>query len=163
MGVGTLGATIILTFFEKIKSTDHGWMQNWILRRIKKFFSIFCSFLTAFVLSANMPQKYLLQIYSIWVSKNAEYDVDFESVEKVSRKFARRKLEGWELLHTGLKGGKVYIFYTCMLITFLYEPFNTVLNYTNLKSASDSAFFDTHIKMLWKNICGVILALFTNF
>jgi hypothetical protein len=41
-----------------------------------------------------MPQKYLLQIYSIWVSKNAEYDVDFESVEKASRKFTRRKLEG---------------------------------------------------------------------
>jgi hypothetical protein len=32
-------------------------------------------------------------------------------------------------LHTGLKSKKVHNFYTCMLITFLYEPFfYTVFN-----------------------------------
>ncbi len=33
------------------------------------------------------------QILSIWVSKNAEFDADFESVAKVAKKFTRRKLE----------------------------------------------------------------------
>jgi hypothetical protein len=68
------------------------------------------------------PQNFFFQTFSIWVSKNA-IDADFESVEKVSRKFPRRKLEGWELLYTVLKDGKVHNFYTFMLITFLYEFF----------------------------------------
>ncbi len=29
------------------------------------------------------PKKYFFQIISIWVYKNAEFDADFESVEKV--------------------------------------------------------------------------------
>jgi hypothetical protein len=44
--------------------------------------------------SANMTPKIFFQIFSIWVSKNAEFDADFESFEKLSRKFTRRKLEG---------------------------------------------------------------------
>ena len=44
--------------------------------------------------SANMTPKNFPQIFSIWISKNAEFDANFESVEKVSRKFTQRKLEG---------------------------------------------------------------------
>jgi hypothetical protein len=32
------------------------------------------------------PQKYFAQIFSIWVSKNVEFDADFKSVEKVAKK-----------------------------------------------------------------------------
>jgi hypothetical protein len=97
-----------------------------------------------FVKSANMDSKsnfYKYSQYTVGIKKNAEFDADFESVEKASRKFTQRKLEGWEFLHTGLKGKKVHIFYTCMLITFLYEPFFTLFS-THLKSASNSTFFD---------------------
>jgi hypothetical protein len=52
----------------------------------------------------------------------------FRIVEKVSRKFTQRKLEGWELLYTVLKDEKVHKFYTFMLITFLYEFFYTFCN-----------------------------------
>jgi hypothetical protein len=34
-----------------------------------------------------MTPNFFLQIFSIWVSKNAEFDADFESVEKVAIKF----------------------------------------------------------------------------
>jgi hypothetical protein len=40
--------------------------------------------------------------------KNEKFDADFESVEKVAKKFTQRKLEGWELLYTVLKGEKVH-------------------------------------------------------
>ncbi len=53
-----------------------------------------------------MSQKYFSIISSIWVSENAEFDADFESVEKVAKKSKQRKLEGWELLNTVLKGEK---------------------------------------------------------
>jgi hypothetical protein len=33
-----------------------------------------------------MTQKIIFQIILIWVSKNAEFDADFESVEKVVKK-----------------------------------------------------------------------------
>jgi hypothetical protein len=51
-----------------------------------------------------------------------------------------------------MKNEKVHHFYTFMLIIFLYEFFT--LFSTDLKSASNSAFFDSLIKMSWKNICG---------
>ena len=45
--------------------------------------------------SANMtPKVFFVNIFDIIVLKNAEFDANFESVEKVSRKFTRRKLEG---------------------------------------------------------------------
>ena len=44
--------------------------------------------------------------------KNAEFDANFESVEKVSRKFTRRKLEGRKRMFSVLKGEKVHKFYT---------------------------------------------------
>jgi hypothetical protein len=47
---------------------------------------------------------------------------NFESVEKVSRKFTWRKLKGWEHLYTVLKCKKVHNFHTFMLIgNFFYE------------------------------------------
>jgi hypothetical protein len=40
--------------------------------------------------SANITQNYLFQIFSVCVSKNAEFDADFESVEKVAKMCTRR-------------------------------------------------------------------------
>jgi hypothetical protein len=60
-----------------------------------------------------MTQKNVFsQIFSIWASKCAEFDADFESGEKVAKKISRRKLEGCELLYTVLEGEKVHNFYT---------------------------------------------------
>ncbi len=97
-----------------------------------------------------MTQKYFFQIFSIWVSKNAEFYADFESVKNVAKKCTqRKKLQGWELLYTVLKVEKVHNMYILMLITFFCRNFLTLFS-TDLKSASNSAFFDTHFKMLWK-------------
>jgi hypothetical protein len=41
-----------------------------------------------------MTPQIFFQISSIWASKNADFDADFESVEKVAKKFTRRNLEG---------------------------------------------------------------------
>ncbi len=39
-------------------------------------------------------------------NNNAKFDAEFESVEKVAKKFIRKKrLEGWKLLYTVLKSG----------------------------------------------------------
>jgi hypothetical protein len=43
------------------------------------------------VKSAILSQKYFSIIFSIWVSKNAEFDADFESVEKVAKKSKQNK------------------------------------------------------------------------
>jgi hypothetical protein len=64
------------------------------------------------------PQNYFIKIFSIWVSNNAEFDADFESVENVAKKFRQKKLGSWELLFSVLKDEKVHNFYTFMLITF---------------------------------------------
>ncbi len=45
------------------------------------------------------------------------------TVEKVAKKFTRRKLEGWELLYIVLKGKKVHNFYIFMQITLLVGTF----------------------------------------
>ena len=39
------------------------------------------------------PKVFFVNIFDISVLKNAEFDANFESVEKVSRKFTPRKLE----------------------------------------------------------------------
>jgi hypothetical protein len=45
-----------------------------------------------FAKSANMTQKIFLLKNSMWVSKNAEFHADFESVEKVLKKFTKKKV-----------------------------------------------------------------------
>jgi hypothetical protein len=65
-------------------------MKKLIPRHIFKihfsFFAPFCARLASkFAKSANITQSYLFQIFSICVSKNAEFDADFESVEKVAK------------------------------------------------------------------------------
>jgi hypothetical protein len=44
--------------------------------------------------SANMTPKICFPNIFIIGIKNPEFDADFESVEKVAKKFTRRKLEG---------------------------------------------------------------------
>jgi hypothetical protein len=89
-------ATTVLTVFEKIKSTDP-WMDAKLnsSTHFKKFYNVltFFELVYKFAKNAYMTAKIFFQTFSIWVSKNA-FDADFESVEKVSRKFPRRKLEG---------------------------------------------------------------------
>jgi hypothetical protein len=40
------------------------------------------------------PKVIFTNILNMGIKKNAEFDADFESVEKASRKFTQRKLEG---------------------------------------------------------------------
>ncbi len=64
----------------------------------------------------------------------------------------RRKLEGWELLYTVLKGEKVgyrYIILHLYANNFFCRNFFTLFS-TDLKSASNSVIFYTRIKMLYK-------------
>ncbi len=66
---------------------------------------------------------------------------------KSSKKCTWRKLHGWELLYTVLKVEKVLArFYAS---NFFGRNLFTLFS-TDLKSASNSAFIDTHFKMLWK-------------
>ncbi len=100
-------------------------------------------------------------IFNIGIKKTAEFDADLESVEKESRKFTQRKLEGWELLQTGLKGEKVHMFYTCVLITFLYEPFYTVFNEFEI-GIKFCVFWYPYQNIVKKYLWGYI-STFTNF
>jgi hypothetical protein len=67
------------------------WLPNKILRHIqKKRFSVF---LSRFLRICNQSvQKVLIFKNSIWVSKNAGFHADFESVEKVLKKCTQKKL-----------------------------------------------------------------------
>jgi hypothetical protein len=61
-------------------------------------------------------------------AKNAEFDAEFESVEKVAKKFTGRKVEVGELLHTVVEGKKLHnsyctVQYTSMLINVQQELF----------------------------------------
>jgi hypothetical protein len=64
--------------------------------RLKKRFLVFWPFCarsaSKFAKSANITTKKYFQLILIWVLKNAEFDADFESVEKVVQKFLRNKL-----------------------------------------------------------------------
>ncbi len=88
MGVSTMCAT---TVFEKIKSTD-SWMDaklNSITHKTKVFqcFELFRARLAyKFSKSANMTSQTFSKIFLIWVSKNTEFDADFESVKKSIKK-----------------------------------------------------------------------------
>ncbi len=73
------------------------WLPNKILRHIHKkdfpFFEPFPAYLQSkCTKSANKRQKYFFYKNSIWVSKNAEFHADFESVEKVLIKWTQKKL-----------------------------------------------------------------------
>ncbi len=121
--------------------------------KIKHLYNMFFDFLSRFVrIWLKSLQKVLIRHKNfppnifIMGRKNAEFDADFEAIGKVATKFILRKFEGWELLYTVLKGEKVHNFYIFKLITFFYELFYTFFN--GLKSASNSSFFDTHIKKL---------------
>ncbi len=96
------------------------------------------------------------------IIKNPEFDADFESVEKVAKKWTQRKLQGWELLYTVLKVGKVHNLYTFILITFFVETFLHFVQ--QIWNQHQILHFSTLIsKWREKNIFGVILALFASF
>ncbi len=48
------------------------------------------------------------QIISIWVSKNAEFDGEFESAENIAKTFTRRKLKGLRTFVHSTEGEKVH-------------------------------------------------------
>ncbi len=60
------------------------------------------------------PKWFLSHYFDMVKAKNSEFDAEFESTEKVAKKFTGKKLEGWELLHTVLKGEKLHNSY-CIL------------------------------------------------
>jgi hypothetical protein len=55
-----------------------------------------------------MTQKLFSLKHNV-VAKNAEFDADLKSVEKVVKKAYPKKLEGRELLHTVLKDKKHFV------------------------------------------------------
>ncbi len=98
----------------------------WLLLKILRVQTLFGARLAYnFAKSANMTPKNVSQnIFNMGIKKRRIW-CRFRTVEKVSRKFTQRKLEGWELLYTVLKDEKVPNFFTFMLVTFLYEFFYT--------------------------------------
>ncbi len=121
------------------------WLPNKILRHIHK--ERFSVFLSRFLRICNQSlQKVLIRatkIFSlknlIWVSKNAEFHADFESVEKVLKKCTIKKLlaKMWRkkaLFHFLLMFVKLFL-----LITFFGAFFTTFS--TVSKSVWNSAFF----------------------
>ncbi len=118
-------------FWKKLKVRTHRWMQNWILWHIKKYFNVLSFFEHIWLKSL---QKVLIwhqnnfPKYFQYGNKKMQNLMLISNRWKASRKFTQRKLEGWELLYTVLKDEKVHNFYTFILITFLYEFFNTFFN-----------------------------------
>ncbi len=106
-----------------------------------------------FAKCANMTQK----IMSIWVSKSAEFDADFESIEKVVKKVISMKVVEFCTFLPFSTGSKSFQPYNFLRVNF-FANFSKDSN-----SASNSAFFYTHFEIIWKNIFWVILALFENF
>jgi len=134
-------------------------MQNWILWHIKKkFFNVLSFFERYWLISLKKliiwPQLNISQIFSIWISKNAEFDANSKRWKSITKVYTKRKFECWELMYSVLKDEKVHNFYTFMIITFMYEFFTLF---------SIMRFLIPISKCFEKNICGVILALFTNF
>ncbi len=132
-------------------------MQNWILWHTKKkFFNILSFFERYWLISLKKltiwPQLNISQIFSIWISKNAEFDANPNRWKSIQKVYTKRKFECRELMYSVLKDEKVHNFYTFMIITFMYEFFTLF---------SIMCFLIHISKCFEKNICGVILALFT--
>jgi hypothetical protein len=56
------------------------------------FMSRFARLTSKFAKSANMIQKIFFSNFSYMGIKNTEFDAEFESVEKVAKKFTQKKL-----------------------------------------------------------------------
>ncbi len=62
------------------------------IKKIFYFFELFCEHLQSKITkSVNKSKKRIYYENSIWVSKNAEFQADFESVEKVLKKSNKKK------------------------------------------------------------------------
>ncbi len=112
------GCTIGYNDFNNLVMQTLWWLPNKILRHIqKKRFSVF---LSRFLRICNQSvQKVLIFKNSIWVSKNAGFHADFESVEKVLKKCTQKKLlaKTWRkyaLFHF------TYVRQTCFACTFFW-------------------------------------------
>ncbi len=73
------------------------WLQYFILIHIyEKSFPFFSAVSSAFAFkvekSAKITPTFLSLLNAIWVSINAEFDADFESIEKVEKQIMRKKL-----------------------------------------------------------------------
>ncbi len=150
------GSTLGYNDFNNLVMQTLWWLPNKILRHIhKKRFSVF---LSRFLRICNQSvQKVLIRANifilfknSMWVSKNAEFHADFESVEKVLKKWTPKKLlaKTWRkyalfsLLIMFVKLVLLVTFFWCIFLRFLISFFK---------------------KKKKKKICAVTLALFANF
>jgi hypothetical protein len=62
------------------------------MKYVFRFFQPFRARLTSkFAKYANMTQQIIFSIFLTRKSKNAEFDAEFESVEKEAKKFTQRK------------------------------------------------------------------------
>jgi hypothetical protein len=142
------------------------WLPNKILRLIhKKKISAFWAFpahlQSKCTKSANKSKKNFLVKNSIWVTKNAEFHADFESVEKGLKKFTQKKLLAKTWRKYALFSLLLMFVKLVLLVTFLVHFFTTFS--TDYKSAWNSAFLISFFIFFTKNIYWVILALFANF
>ncbi len=88
------------------------------------------------------------------ISKNSEFQADFESVEKVVKNASIKS-------YKQKKSEKGHISIMVLLLTFFVHFFKTFA--TDSKSVWNSTFFDTHIKFFNKIFFLLLLALFLNF
>ncbi len=143
------------------------WLPNEILRHIhKKRFSVF---LSCFLRICNQSlQKVLVRAKqdfslknSIWVSKNAEFHADFESIKKVLKKCTIKLLaKMWRkkaLFHFLLMFVKLFL-----LITFFWCIFLQL--FQRIRNQREILRFLVSFQIFFKNFFfWVILVLFGNF
>jgi hypothetical protein len=137
----------------KLKSKKH--LQNTFFDFLSRFLRIWLQSLQKVLI---WPQKFFFSKNSIWVSKNAEFHADFESVEKVVKKCTKKTLQAKQVWQTWVKVKKVHISVTFLLITFFVYFFKTFS--TDSKSAWNSAFVDTHLEFFDTKM---VFALFSTF
>ncbi len=109
----------------------------------KILFSLFWAVSSVFDFSANMIQKHYFFKNAVRVSKNAEFDADFESVEKLKNFYTKKLLsKSWRKYALFFTFTHVHLY--VLQITFCVNFFG---NFSmDLKPAWNSAFFDTHIE-----------------
>jgi hypothetical protein len=108
------------------------------------------------------PPKIFFWKKSEKISKNAEFHADLESVEKVVKKCNKKKVISKKSLTNMSKKWKKGFFPSHFANNFFMLHFFKTFS-TDLKSAWNSAFFDTHIEFFNKKSFLLLLALFVNF
>ncbi len=140
-------------FLTKWSLPDRKWMQNLILRHISEM--RFFVFLNVSRIRLQSLQKEIISPELFWW-KNFDKKITSMPILnplKTCKKFTE-KVTGWKLLHTGIKVKNSIFIINLFRIIFL------LLFSTDSKSASNSAFSDTHIEVFTKIYLGSPISTF---